>query len=244
MKRLIAFALMLAACAPTLGAQTSASFTGKWDGTVKMQRPDGTEGSTNPVQFNLTQKGEELTGTAGPPDQHQAIEKGFVSDGKATFQAQPGPLYKFTLTIVAGRLQGEMTGERDGVVRVRAKVDAVREPGAASPQTTGGNPAPVPNAAPQERKEITVPEDVLKNYVGEYELTSEQIVIKITFENGSLWGEPAGSPKRQLFAETESKFFLKSSPTEVTFQKDAGGHVTGFLMKSGTRPEVTLKKVK
>ena len=51
-----------------------------------------------------------------------------LADGKATFQVQPpdGPLYKFTLTIVKGRLQGEMTGERDGVVRGRATIGAVK----------------------------------------------------------------------------------------------------------------------
>ena len=41
-------------------------------------------------------------------------------------QQPNGPLFKFTLTIVKGRLQGEMIGERDGVVRGRAKVDAAK----------------------------------------------------------------------------------------------------------------------
>ena len=126
MKKLIAIALVLAALAPAVAAQTSASFTGKWEGTFKMQRPDGTEGDPRPVVFNLTQKGKELTGTAGPADKQWNIEKGIVSTGKATFEVQQpdGPLFKFALTIVKGRLQGEMTGERDGVVRGRAKVDA------------------------------------------------------------------------------------------------------------------------
>jgi hypothetical protein len=128
MKRLIAFAIVIAVFVPAIAAQTSASFAGKWEGTMKMQRPDGTEGNPNAAQFNLTQKGKELTGTAGPPDQQRPIEKGIVADGKASFQVQPpdGPLYKFTLTIVKGRLQGEMTGERDGVVRGRATIDAAK----------------------------------------------------------------------------------------------------------------------
>ena len=127
MKKLIAFALVLAALAPAVAAQTAASFTGKWEGTFTRQRPDGTE-DTSKVVFNLTQKGKELTGTAGPPDQQWEIEKGAVNAGKATFEVQQpdGPLFKFTLTIVKGRLQGEMTGERDGVVRGRAKVDAAK----------------------------------------------------------------------------------------------------------------------
>ena len=126
MKRVIAIALVLAALAPGVAAQTSTTFTGKWEGTFKMQRPDGTEGDPRPVAFDLTQKGKELTGTAGPPDKQWKIEKGAVADGKATFEVQQpdGPLFKFALTIVKGRLQGDMTGERDGVVRGRAKVDA------------------------------------------------------------------------------------------------------------------------
>ena len=41
-------------------------------------------------------------------------------------QPPDGALFKFTLTVVKGRLQGDMAGERDGVVRGRAKVDAAK----------------------------------------------------------------------------------------------------------------------
>ena len=127
MKKLLALALIIAGLAPALAAQASASFTGKWEGTFTRQRPDGTE-DKNAVVFDLTQKGKALTGTAGPPDQQWKIEKGAVASGKATFEVQQpnGPLFKFTLTIVKGRLQGEMTGERDGVIRGRASVDAAK----------------------------------------------------------------------------------------------------------------------
>ena len=129
MKRnLVAVALVVVAFVPALAAQSAASFTGKWEGTFKMQRPDGTEGNPQNVVFNLTQKGKALTGTAGPADRQWKIEKGAVTAGKATFEVQQpdGPLFKFTLTIVKGRLQGDMAGERDGVVRGHAKVDAAR----------------------------------------------------------------------------------------------------------------------
>jgi hypothetical protein len=128
MKTFVAFALVLAGLAPAVAAQTAARFTGKWEGTFVMQRPDGTEGDPQPVVFDLTQKGKELTGTAGPAKEQWKIEKGAVNAGKATFELQQpnGPLFKFTLTIVKGRLQGDMTGERDGVVRGRAKVDAAK----------------------------------------------------------------------------------------------------------------------
>ena len=126
MKKLVVLAIALLTFAPAAVAQTATAFTGKWDGTFKMQRPDGTEGNPSPVVFNLVQKGKLLTGTAGPADKQWTIEKGAVDAGKATFQVQQpeGPLFRFTLTIVKGRLQGDMAGEREGVVRGHAKVDA------------------------------------------------------------------------------------------------------------------------
>jgi hypothetical protein len=39
-------------------------------------------------------------------------------------QLPSGQLFKFTLAIVKARLQGDMVGERDGVVVGKAKVDA------------------------------------------------------------------------------------------------------------------------
>jgi hypothetical protein len=125
-KKLVAIAIVLFALPPGVIAQTAASFTGKWEGTFKMQRDEG-EGDPRPVVFDLTQKGKVLTGTAGPTAQWK-IENGVVNDGTATFEVQQpdGPLFKFTLTIVKGRLQGEMAGTREGVVRGRARVDAAK----------------------------------------------------------------------------------------------------------------------
>ena len=127
-RKLVLAVLMLAAFVPAVAAQRATSFTGKWEGTFKMQRPDGTEGDPKPVVFDLTQKGKVLTGTAGPADQQWTIENGAVNAGKATFDVQQpnGPLFKFALTIVKGHLQGDMAGERDGVVRGHAKVDAAK----------------------------------------------------------------------------------------------------------------------
>ena len=123
-KTLAVFALVLVALAP-VAAQTAASFTGKWEGTFTRQRSDGTESKDN-IVFNLTQKGAVLTGTAGPADEQLAIAKAAVKAGKATFEVQApnGQLFKFALSVVKGRLQGDMTGEQNGVVRGTAKVDA------------------------------------------------------------------------------------------------------------------------
>ena len=124
MNRLVAVALVLAAGAAAVTAQTSAGFTGKWEGSMTLQSPDGSESQSIPLLFDLTQDGKELKGTAGPPNQPLPLQKGVVADGKASFQVQsPNRLYTFTLAIVNGRLQGEATG--DGLPGP-AKVDAAR----------------------------------------------------------------------------------------------------------------------
>jgi len=129
MKKLFVFALALALFAPAVAAQTAASFTGKWEGTFTAVTQDGTPGNPNNVVFNFTQKGKVLTGTGGPATQQWPIVNGAVNAGKATFEIQQpnGPLYKFTLTIVKGRLQGDMAGEANGQPR-KAKVDAGKAP--------------------------------------------------------------------------------------------------------------------
>jgi hypothetical protein len=128
MKKLAAFALLLALCVPALAAQTATSFTGKWEGTFTLQRPDGTEAPPRPAVFNLVQKDKALTGQAGPPDGPWDIANASVADGTATFEVQQpdGPLFKFSLKVVKGRLQGEMTGWVDGAQRGAAKVDAAK----------------------------------------------------------------------------------------------------------------------
>ena len=128
MKTLLVCVLALAAFVPAATAQTTTSFTGKWEGTFTRQRPDGTE-NTQPILFNLTQNANGLAGTVtGPGDNQLEVSKGAVNAGTATFevQANNGLVSKFTLTIVKGRLQGEMIQERDGVARGKAKVDAAK----------------------------------------------------------------------------------------------------------------------
>ena len=124
---LAAIALALAVFAPAGAyAQTSAPFDGKWEGTFTLKNLDGTERPPQGIVFNLVQKGKELSGTAGPADQQEKVV-GTVADGKATFDVvmPQGPPFKFSLTIIKGRLQGDMTRDQNGTLR-EAKVDAAK----------------------------------------------------------------------------------------------------------------------
>lgn len=108
----------------------------------------------------------------------------------------------------------------------------------AAPGQTAAKPAP-PAAA---KKEITVPEKVLKTYAGEYQ--QEERILEIELKDGGLWGAPQGQNKRQLFAESTTKFYLKDLPIQLTFQKDKKGIVTGLQMQQGDGPIRDMKKVK
>ena len=127
MKTLAAAVLFAVALTPALSAQTD-PFTGKWEGSVIFQRPDGTTGDSDPIVFNITQKSDELAGTIGSGTEQWKIEKGVVNAGTATFDVQQpnGPLLKFTLTVEQGKLEGEMHVVRDGVVRARGKIEAAK----------------------------------------------------------------------------------------------------------------------
>lgn len=125
MKTLLTLAVLLMTTAAAHAQATN--LTGKWTGTFTRSAPDG---RTQTIDFNydLTQKGKVLTGTAGPSAERQwPIQKGVVNGSKVTFQVQQpdGPLRTFTLEVVKGRLQGEMLAELKGQ-SFTAKVDAGR----------------------------------------------------------------------------------------------------------------------
>ncbi len=90
-----------------------------------MQRPDGTEGDPRPVVFDLTQKGKVLTGTAGPTAQWK-VEKGAVNAGKPRSRSSSPTARSSSSRWRSSRdaCEGDMAGERDGVVRGHAKVEA------------------------------------------------------------------------------------------------------------------------
>ncbi len=125
MKTLAALAILLVTIAPVQAQKTNV--TGKWTGTLTRTAPDGRTQSIEFI-FDLTQKGEALTGTAGPtPERQWPIEKGAVDGTKVTFQVQQpdGPLRKCTLTLVKDRLQGPMILEFQGQT-AEVKVDVGR----------------------------------------------------------------------------------------------------------------------
>lgn len=72
-----------------------------------------------------------------------------------------------------------------------------------------------------ERKEIAVPRKVLEKYAGAYELKPGFDLV-VTLEGDQLMAQATGQPKFPMFAESETKFFLKVVDAQVEF---AGDHL-------------------
>ncbi|MHB1857048.1 MAG: serine hydrolase [Acidobacteriaceae bacterium] len=81
---------------------------------------------------------------------------------------------------------------------------------------------------PSERKEIQVPAKILNDYVGTYQL-APNFSITMTVENGQLMTQATGQPKFPLFAESDTKFFLKVVDAEVEFFRDPTTHAVTHL---------------
>ena len=70
-------------------------------------------------------------------------------------------------------------------------------------------------------------------YVGDYQLAAPKIIISFALENGRLFGLLGGQSKFALSAESETVFFSKDAPVQITFTKDANGQTTGMTFKQG-----------
>ncbi len=82
---------------------------------------------------------------------------------------------------------------------------------------------------PVEKKAITLSNHILKPYVGKYELTPS-FIITITATGNKIFAQATGQPKFEIFAESETKFFLKVVVASIEFNKNEKGEVTGLIL--------------
>ena len=93
---------------------------------------------------------------------------------------------------------------------------------------------------PVERKEIDVDSNILKKYVGDYQL-APSFIITISFENGQLFVQATGQGKTAMFAEKENYFFLKLTDAQIEFIKNAEGKTERLLLSQGGQQLPALK---
>ncbi len=98
----------------------------------------------------------------------------------------------------------------------------------------------IDKAPPIERESISLGANVLKRYEGTYEL-QPGFEIVITTEGDKIFAEATGQPQVEIFAETETKFFLKVVPAEIVFITHNDGIADQLTLYQGGR-EMTGKK--
>ena len=85
-----------------------------------------------------------------------------------------------------------------------------------------------------ERKEIPLPVATLSKYVGTYEV-APGVNMLIRLEGDGLTTQLPGQRQFPIFAESQTKFFLKAVEAQVEFFMDANGTVTHAVMYQNGR---------
>jgi D-alanyl-D-alanine carboxypeptidase len=85
---------------------------------------------------------------------------------------------------------------------------------------------------PVEKEGISLPVEVLQRYIGQYEL-APGMVLAVRLKGEGLVVQPGGQEEADLFAETETHFFLKVVDASLEFELDASGHAVAIDYKQG-----------
>jgi CubicO group peptidase (beta-lactamase class C family) len=98
-----------------------------------------------------------------------------------------------------------------------------------------------PELQPVERKSIKLDAKVFDPYAGDYQL-SPSVNISVSREGDKFYAQVTGQPKVEMFAESETKFFLRVVDAQITFVKDEKGQVTHLVLNQNG--EIEAKKIK
>ena len=109
-------------------------------------------------------------------------------------------------------VDAQVTFQKDEKGQVKQLI--LHQGGADQPAKKVSSSVPVRNA-------ITVAPEIISSYVGKYEL-APNFVLAITSEHGSLYLQATGQQRFEMFAESETSWFLKEIDAQVTFVKEAG----------------------
>ena len=94
-----------------------------------------------------------------------------------------------------------------------------------------------------ERQEVTVPADVMAQYVGVYALdTMPAFKLTVTLEGGQLHMQATGQQKFPIFAESQTKFFLKVVDAQVSFVPATEGKPAHLILHQGGMDQRATKE--
>jgi hypothetical protein len=93
-----------------------------------------------------------------------------------------------------------------------------------------------------EGKEVKVDASHFDAYVGDYQVNA-RMTLTITKEGDKLFAQFPGQERHALEPVSETQFTIPDVKSNITFEKDAAGVVTGLLLSQGTRT-ANAKKIK
>jgi len=82
---------------------------------------------------------------------------------------------------------------------------------------------------PPEYQEIELSKEILKNFIGRYQLNAS-FAITITVEGSRLLAQATGQKKVPIYPMSENKFFYKIVDAQISFNKNKKGKVTGLIL--------------
>lgn len=95
---------------------------------------------------------------------------------------------------------------------------------------------------PKAKKEVSLSEEILKLYRGKYEF-NPNFIITVTTKGNKIFAQATNQPQFQLFAETETKFFLKVVKADLDFNKNDDGDIASLTLHQNGQ-NLECKKVK
>lgn len=95
---------------------------------------------------------------------------------------------------------------------------------------------------PKVRKAIKLDPKIFDAYVGEYQL-APNFILTFSREGDKFFTQATGQGKIEIFAETETDFFLEVVDAQVTFVKDDKGQVTQVTLRQNGANQ-PAKKIK
>lgn len=94
---------------------------------------------------------------------------------------------------------------------------------------------------PKPRSEMKLSNEILKQYIGTYQL-APNFNVEVTVEGNQIFAQATGQGKFEVFAENETTFFAKVTALKIIFNENTSGKVESFTLYQG-RQETIAKKI-
>jgi CubicO group peptidase (beta-lactamase class C family) len=85
---------------------------------------------------------------------------------------------------------------------------------------------------PEEREALTLDGKILSQYKGKYDFGGG-FMIAVTVEGVRIFIQATGQERAEIFAESDTKFFLKVVDASIEFTKNESGAVSGMILNQG-----------